>query len=454
MSHFSVVVVTDKLDEAELSRKLQPFHEFECTGTSDEYVLDVDKTEEARAEYEAYKITRWKDGAGELHDPSDVRFYREPTPEEVERHGMGPGRKTMMGSGASSKISWSSRDWGDGKGHRAKVHLTAEEAGMVELELAAPVVMSFSAFLTYYYGIDEEAHVYDEEDVDREDTHKYGYVVMKKRDPSARKVMLDDDRRAANDDVLKYINRTNPNKQWDWWVLGGRYNGRLRVKPSMEPVQQVAKGRGGLMTPVDEDPLALDYVRVGDIDFEAMYEATKQARVNYVKDAFVKIREAYAKEHGGTILTDEDITEHWNLYRAFKQQINTDWYGEWRAYKAPGTEQIDMRFEEWLQTVKGEPEIAVGLATYGHVDRHLGAWGAGLEAMDDIAEYTSRGTPFRSYAFLAGDGTWNQKGSMGWFGMSHDEVGKDAWEETYTAFLKDLVENHPDKYLAVVDCHI
>ncbi|MEE8233783.1 MAG: hypothetical protein V3R41_03795 [Gammaproteobacteria bacterium] len=44
MSHFSVLVITD--DEPDLEKILQPWHEYECTGTKDEYVIDVDCTEE------------------------------------------------------------------------------------------------------------------------------------------------------------------------------------------------------------------------------------------------------------------------------------------------------------------------------------------------------------------------------------------------------------------------
>jgi len=44
MSHFVVLVVGD-----DIKSQLQPFHEFECTGTDDEYVQDVDITDEVLA---------------------------------------------------------------------------------------------------------------------------------------------------------------------------------------------------------------------------------------------------------------------------------------------------------------------------------------------------------------------------------------------------------------------
>ncbi len=48
MSHFAVVVTGD-YEEA-----LAPYHEFECTGEDDQYVVDVDVTEEKLSEYKKY----------------------------------------------------------------------------------------------------------------------------------------------------------------------------------------------------------------------------------------------------------------------------------------------------------------------------------------------------------------------------------------------------------------
>jgi hypothetical protein len=43
MSHFSVIVIGNDIEQ-----QLQPYHEFECTGDNDQYVIDVDKTEEVQ----------------------------------------------------------------------------------------------------------------------------------------------------------------------------------------------------------------------------------------------------------------------------------------------------------------------------------------------------------------------------------------------------------------------
>ncbi len=47
MSHFSVMVIGSDPES-----QLAPYHEFECTGIDDEYVQDVDITEDVRQEYE------------------------------------------------------------------------------------------------------------------------------------------------------------------------------------------------------------------------------------------------------------------------------------------------------------------------------------------------------------------------------------------------------------------
>ncbi len=53
MSHFAVAVITAEVPTDEvLTRALQPFHEFECTGIKDQYVVPIDETGEQRNGYE------------------------------------------------------------------------------------------------------------------------------------------------------------------------------------------------------------------------------------------------------------------------------------------------------------------------------------------------------------------------------------------------------------------
>ena len=63
MSHFTVMVVLDEYSEDALEKALQPFHEYECTGTEDEYVIDLDETDRLKAEWsEEIWVKRKADG--------------------------------------------------------------------------------------------------------------------------------------------------------------------------------------------------------------------------------------------------------------------------------------------------------------------------------------------------------------------------------------------------------
>lgn len=50
MTHFAVLVIGENIEN-----QLQPYHEFECTGIDDEYIIDQDITQETKEEYEDKK---------------------------------------------------------------------------------------------------------------------------------------------------------------------------------------------------------------------------------------------------------------------------------------------------------------------------------------------------------------------------------------------------------------
>lgn len=53
MSHFAAAVFFEDGGKS-VEELLQPYHEFECDGEDDEFVVDVDKTEEAKEDYKKY----------------------------------------------------------------------------------------------------------------------------------------------------------------------------------------------------------------------------------------------------------------------------------------------------------------------------------------------------------------------------------------------------------------
>ena len=55
------------------------------------------------------------------------------------------------------------------------------------------------------------------------------------------------------------------------------------------------------------------------------------------------------------------------------------------------------------------------------------------------------------YAFVTTDGEWVERGKMGWFGISSNEMNEDEWDAKFREYLKTLGK---DIILTLVDCHI
>ncbi len=131
MSHFSVLVVVDEpVNDDTLMKALQPFHEFECTGTDDEHVTDVvEDAAEYRAEYEK-----------RTSEQQSMSFH-------------------------DWLHWWTDRPILEGTGPRPK-----------------------------------------------NDRYKYGFI------------------RVVNGAFVEIVDRTNPNRKWDWWTVGGRWPNKLILK--------------------------------------------------------------------------------------------------------------------------------------------------------------------------------------------------------------------------------
>jgi hypothetical protein len=240
---------------------MAPFHEFECTGDDNEFVQDIDRTEEARKAFNEETTLRYKDPQGTLHYTYDDEFYRDPTPEEEKE--LGP----LRGTGGNGKISWTSNDWKDGRGYRTRIHFLPE--GWTEVRVNQNTVKTFAEFIEDWFGHET---VKPGEEIDLTEKHKYGYCLVDE-----------------NGDVIKTVDRTNPNKKWDWYQIGGRWNGFFKMKPF---------GIGVLGTPSSlssfdsnyKPPTAdrADAAMKADIDIEGMRdEAGKEAGKRY--DLFTKV---------------------------------------------------------------------------------------------------------------------------------------------------------------------
>lgn len=239
-----------------------------------------------------------------------------------------------------------------------------------------------------YYGLEGKV-VPSEAFVDRSDTHKYGYAVVK------------------DDKLVKAVDRTNPNKKWDWYVLGGRWTGFFTLKPG----RRGETGKPGLMTEKAEQGKA-DAARKCDIDFTAMRdEAERKARARYRKfftlvgeRPFPQTFEAIREAHPGNVAAAR------NAYWAQPAIV---------AAKAADEFSWDIDPAEFSCTE----------------DQHA------EKARDRAA------SPFA----LVKDGQWFEKGRMGWWACVSDEKEQDGWNREVAKLLDSV---NSDTLLSLYDCHI
>lgn len=373
MSHFAVLVIGENIEA-----QLAPYHEFECTGTDDQYIQNMDVTEELRAEFRADTRSMIKLADGSLVGRYDDQFYREPTEEQSKKIGI------LAGTGCAHGLSWASKDWGDGKGYRTKVHIIPEGAEQVEVPFE-----SFTAWVgPDWHGT---ALVPHGEQPDLTGEHKYGYALLDEAG-----------------EVVRVIRRTNPNSKWDWYEIGGRWSGFLKLKDGAAG----ALGRKGVMGSCANDgPGRADQALKGAIDFEGMRnEAAIEAAANWDK---------VAEATGGLLWTS------WDQVRAVHKD-NIDAARD--AYHAQATKK---------RAVK-----ALGDGFFVDVDQYLTPRDQFIQQARDRATVL--------YAVVK-DGQWIAKGEMGWFGMSSGDEDQDAWNRKVNELLDSLPDDTP---ITVVDCHI
>ncbi|KVT86312.1 hypothetical protein WT25_11195 [Burkholderia territorii] len=356
MSHFAVMVIGDDIES-----QLQPYHEFECTGEDDEFVQDIDKTEEARATFEEQRETRLKALDGTLHDFFDEQGKWRP------------------------EFSQPVKDapaWDTGRRQRFV------PPGYELVEVPTAQLETFGDWLAGWYGF---TCVPFGETPDTAGPHKFGYA------------MLDE-----SGNVTKVVKRTNPRKQWDWWVVGGRWSGFLQLKDGATG----ARGRPGLMGAcADDGPGRADVARKGDIDFNGMRDvAGKKAGERWDKAAAARGDATWQVwEHVREVLHAGDIDAARKAYhaqpamKAVSAALDNPWHGV-DEYLTPR--------DEYVQRARGSSTV--------------------------------------TYA-LVQNGQWFAKGEMGWFGYSNDKVGQDEWNRKANELLDSLPD---DTIITIVDCHI
>jgi len=420
MSHFPVLVIGEEPVKA-----LQPYHEFECTGFDDEYIQDIDETQEKLLEYAEATTRMIRSPDGERYDYYDKRFSRPPTEEEKARG-----------------VDWD---------------MHTQPDGWVEIEVPTKELKTFTQ-----YVLGEALEEEGEEPgyllrpgQERDESHKYRFIELDEKD-----------------EVKRIVRRTNPNSHWDGWVLGGRWGRFFKLKPDSEFIiddvgngdmytadHWLHAGESGLEKYLKHPSTienrrklvaeltaahSTDHARIKDIDFEAGRDrAEGRARETFAKwrkifekhgkplpfSHFIEMRDvavAKLKEQG---IDKEEVS---SLYESRKHLVTREDQEDERARMSYNDQPaIKAENELHLSGLRSSPMELFGYDEEAYVAK-------------------MRNKAMIPYAVIK-DGEWFGKGDMGWWGMSDDKMTDDEWCEKIHQLYAELPE---DALLTLVDCHV
>ncbi len=414
MSHFSLLVITKEppTDDV-LSRLLQPFHEFECTGEDDEYVQDVDKTEEVLEEYAKHSLNRLKDPSGSLHSPYDDCFYRDPTPEELQKIG------TLAGIGSCDDFSYTSKDWGDGLGYRPKVRFIPD--GYEEVEVKTYDTMTIAEFIDYWHGEGKVLTEGEPLNLKDGDAHKYGYAIV-----------------SADGTLIKFVKRTNPSAKWDWWTVGGRWSGAFLAgyDASKDPRNyETCWLCGGTGKRLDME-VANGCNACGGTGRSQKHPPQWVKTGNTVQAGQLNLK----------VFQDQAAEEALALYDKAKAIIGDRAMPSWDDLR----DQIskgELTHKEARDKYWNDPVIQdLNKERFNGIEYDMDRLTMSREAVEEMARANAIG-----FFAVLHEGKWYERGEMGWWGIVSNEGDKLEWGKKTTALIESLP---PDTWITVVDAHI
>lgn len=210
----------------------------------------------------------------------------------------------------------------------------------------------------------------------------------------------------------KYGYFENPNAKWDWYLLGGRWSGFLKLKEGSEG----EIGEGGLFSAPAPSGTA-DSALKKDIDF-----------FNMRKDTAEKAGKLWDKVKNIVKGCAEPLP--WNHIREnmFPGDIDA-------ARNFNRNQEAVRKLEEWNK--KNEREL----------------FGIDLEnfncTREDYCIDAANGS-FVTFAVLK-DGQWYERGEMGWWAYVSNEKNAEEWNSEVAKMIDGLSE---ETRISIYDCHI
>lgn len=223
----------------------------------------------------------------------------------------------------------------------------------------------------------------------------------------------------VQDGVVGRMSAYNPQSKWDWHQLGGRFRGFFRLKPNCEG----NLGEAGVFDNEPQEDSGVDACTLGCVDWEPMRTGARQE----AEQAFDVLERVTAGI--------QPPVEGWDSLR------------ERRLAEGKDIEQVRKEYADhpWVKAVREEEDLYIPWMedpwAYFQMDKPNPR-----EAFVNL-EVQAAGVPYATVM----DGRWYQRGEMGWWGISTEEMDYLEWCEKFWALINGLP---PDTQLALFDCHI
>lgn len=239
------------------------------------------------------------------------------------------------------------------------------------------------------------------------------------------------------DELVKVIRRTNPNRKWDWYVIGGRWSNSLKCK---EGAYKAKKAFSNLVTTFTfRDTLRFektlerdnaDIARIDYIDFDKMKECAKAERRELWKQVICDFLES---EHSfifnqlnelrySCLQELKSLEEHWERQEDQWRKERSNSFADW----ASDNVKHPFCFYEFFSRVKSSTDY------------------------ENIKDWIGAALPIMPFALLDESG-WHGRSEMYWFGLISSEKTEKEWAETVQERIRCA---RSDDWFAIIDCHI
>lgn len=201
------------------------------------------------------------------------------------------------------------------------------------------------------------------------------------------------------DGVTRYGYYHNPNAKWDWYSIGGRWNGKLNLK----------NGDKANIAPKK------------DINFTDLPTSDKIRH----SDRYSKVKTIV--EQSGDL-----NPKGWSHFHELYQDGSID-----------------------IETARSQYRSQPAIKAINSDERLKHSWDCLIDYVYkySLEEYLEiqRMNYVVPFAFIDLDGDWHERGRMGWWGMVADEKEQEKWYKEFMDYLDEVSE---DTVITVIDCHI